>query len=152
MRLAPFLGLPGSKDFKTELNDLKEFLAWVKEKSFETPTNDLKIILSAVDKEANLSLSGKNKELTAQLEKEMFEKINNSPNLTKWLENQKEGIINAKGKLFDLTARFHSTELMNLAERTEFYKLRDPEKKENPQDIFRSNLRKNKLGKKHSFW
>jgi hypothetical protein len=156
MRLAPFLGLPGNKDFKSELNDLKDLLAWFKEKALETPSNNLKIILDAFGETAKLSLYGRNKELTAQLEKEMFEKIEKSPNLTQWVENQKEGILSAKGRLHDLTARFTADELMNLEEKMEYSKLQGPTPKTDYRDNHQSNLRKNKLPKtskkKHSFW
>lgn len=145
MKLAPFLGLPGGNDFESELNDLEDLLVWIKEKSLENPKNDLRIILDAVGDKSKLRLYGKNTELTNELETEMFEKINSSEHLTQWVENQKEGIINAKGRLFDLMARFPTAELMDLEERTEYYKKQEPIKKETPRDIFQSKLRKNRF-------
>jgi hypothetical protein len=127
MRLAPFLGLPGNEDFKAELDELKELLTWLKDKGLETPTNQLRMILDSFgERETTFELMGKNKELTAKIQEEMFEKINQSPILTQWLENQKEGIVNTKGELHDLLASFPTVELMNPEEQDKYLAAQPP--------------------------
>lgn len=129
MRLAPFLGLPGGDDFKSELDELKDFLTWLKDRSLENPTNQLRIILDALGEKAEFRLVGKNEELTTQIENEMFEKMNKSNTLTQWLENQKEGIINTKGELYDLWANFPTVELMSSEEQDKYLAAQPPIKK-----------------------
>lgn len=122
LKLAPFLGLPGN-DHKAELNELKEFLLWIKDKAFENPNQNLRLILDGVDKQARFELSGPNQVLIASLNNEMNSKINKSPILTQWVANQKEGIINTKGELLDLFANFPASLLMNSKEKEEYFKL-----------------------------
>lgn len=126
LKLAPFLGLPGN-DHKSELNELKEFLSWIKDKAFENPNQNLRLILDGVDKKARFELSGPNQVLIASLNLEMKNKIKQSPILTQWVANQKEGIINTKGELLDLFANFPATLLMNSEEKEEYFKLQPKE-------------------------
>lgn len=126
IQLAPFLGLPGD-DSKSELEELKTFLTWLKDKGLETPTNQLRIILDSFgERETVFKLTGKNKELTDAIQEEMFEKINKSPILTQWLENQKEGIVNTKGELHDLLASFPTVELMSQEEQEKYLAAQAP--------------------------
>lgn len=129
MQLAPLLGLPG-EDSKTELKELEELLIWLKEKSFAHPNETVRFILDSVGKDACFSLRTKNNELTNELNIEMYELINTSTSLNKWIENQKIGIINNKGKLNDLCASLTGYNLMSETEKREYLKLIKPEKKE----------------------
>lgn len=122
LKLAPFLGLPGN-DHKAELQELKEFLSWVKDKAFENPNQNLRLILDGVDKKARFELSGPNQTLIGALNLEMKNKIKQSPILIQWVANQKEGIINTKGDLLDLYANFPASLLMNREEKEQYNKL-----------------------------
>lgn len=122
LKLAPFLGLPGN-DHKVELNELKEFLQWVKDKAFENPNQNLRLILDSVDKEARFELSGPNQVLIAELNQQMNSKIKQSDILTQWVANQKEGIINTKGDLLDLFANFPASLLMSNEEKDKYHSL-----------------------------
>lgn len=126
LKLAPFLGLPGD-EHKAELNELKDFLQWIKDKAFEHPNQNLRLILDAVEKKATFKLSGSNEELIKSLNGEMNDKISTSPILTQWVNNQKEGIIHTKGPLLDLLANLPASLLMNSEEKEQYFKLQPKE-------------------------
>lgn len=116
--LAAFLGLPSINPVE-ELNELKEFLIYIKDKCVEYNPRENSIIgLSRFEDEfgtmkTQFGVFIANQSLQSSLNQDILEKIEQSEVLSQWIENQKEGIVNTHTHLDNLYANFSVMSLMN---------------------------------------
>lgn len=113
--LAPFLGLPSENPVE-QLAQLKNLLVWLKDETVNNPKETIKLCLSRDNKEATFDIYCSDKTLETTLNQQFNEKINNSPALTMWRENQKLGFMHTEPQCKYLSSSMDCLDFMNMYE------------------------------------
>jgi hypothetical protein len=135
-KLAPFLGLPGHNSRK-ELKELETLLTWISDQTINNPQDTIKINLSRNKKEVDFNISSTSQDLQERLQKEFSEKIESSPVLSSWSNNQKQGFKLVEKRLSILWYGMDTLTLLGLDDRKKVIE----ERQEN--NIKQTNIQQN---------
>ncbi len=108
---ASFLGLPGNNPLE-EIKEFKSFLTSIKDVSMANITERITLQIYRVFDEAGVELLSDNKELQTKINQDMNQKIDDSPVLTAWKNNQISAIKNTEPHLSTLWSNALTTCLM----------------------------------------
>ena len=112
---AAFLGLPGNNPLE-EIEEFKKFLTFIKDTSIKNLPEKVTLQIYKIFDESGIELLTENKELKTKLNADMNQKIDASPVLTSWKNNQISAIKNTEPHLSTLWSNALTTCLMDVDE------------------------------------
>lgn len=112
---AAFLGLPGNNPLE-EIEEFKKFLTFIKDTSMKNLPEKVTLQIYRMFDESGIELLTENKELKTKLNADMNQKIDASPLLTAWKNNQISAIKNTEPHLSTLLSNALTTCLMDMDE------------------------------------
>lgn len=146
--LAPILGLPGIKEDREELVELKELFTFFKQEQLKHVTQDFVLQIHRGFGKTGVTIHCDNELIEQKINTTFQNKVNNSPVLTAWQNNLLMGIDNTDKQCDNL---FCNTKFISLLTMEEYMAFNKDEEQALKEEKYQSQIKKHQTKNKSFF-